>query len=312
MHANTNLLVNTLRGAFILGALALILSPLPAEFALAAHAKPTPHSKAEPMQHQQLRLARFKLTENQHLASHQAQARAPGKVTDHTANHTDHNQTAKKDTANSSVSDSRSEPLKSAHSKSKPLSSKPRASKQPTPAQAHEAKVHQTPEGETFTNNPLASQTRSGRNVETTHLASKEASKEVFKEVSKEASKAVTQLDTQVDSQTTSASSEQNALGRPHAEPQPLVRKPLFATPPTPPTYPSMARRRGVEGTVVIEVSLDALGSQTHLKIQKSSGNPLLDNSAVNAVREWRFLPHQVKGLAIASRVHIPVRFELN
>ncbi|KZZ15811.1 hypothetical protein A3750_11020 [Oleiphilus sp. HI0079] len=73
-----------------------------------------------------------------------------------------------------------------------------------------------------------------------------------------------------------------------------------------------MARRRGVEGTVVIEVSLDALGSQTHLKIQKSSGNPLLDNSAVNAVREWRFLPHQVKGLAIASRVHIPVRFELN
>lgn len=91
-----------------------------------------------------------------------------------------------------------------------------------------------------------------------------------------------------------------------------IVTEPLFASPPMPPRYPTIARKRGQEGTVLLDVWLDAQGKQSRLAIAKTSGLSVLDESALKAVRQWEFEAYQAGGVNIASRVRIPVEFSLN
>lgn len=91
-----------------------------------------------------------------------------------------------------------------------------------------------------------------------------------------------------------------------------LVEKPTFKVRPAQPKYPRMAKRKGMEGTVLVEVWLDENGNQTHLSLLKSSGFDLLDDAALNAVKKWRFNGHKENGVALAHRVRIPVRFNLD
>lgn len=92
---------------------------------------------------------------------------------------------------------------------------------------------------------------------------------------------------------------------------EPVLVKPLFAAPPTAPRYPTIARKRGQQGTVWIEVWLDENGKQTQIEISQSSGLGTLDESALAAVSDWQFKPHQVNGLAMASKVRVPIEFSL-
>lgn len=91
-----------------------------------------------------------------------------------------------------------------------------------------------------------------------------------------------------------------------------LVTKPSFSSRPTPPIYPRQARRRGVEGVATYEVWLDAEGKQIKQALVNSSGALMLDNAALDAIKQWKFSPHTVNGRAIAHRVQIPVRFRLD
>lgn len=91
-----------------------------------------------------------------------------------------------------------------------------------------------------------------------------------------------------------------------------LVDKPAFKVRPSPPNYPRKARRRGMEGTVLLEVWLDEDGNQTQQNILQSSGHELLDDAALKAVRKWQFNQHTINGVALAHRVRIPVRFNLD
>ncbi|NOI34414.1 energy transducer TonB [Vibrio cyclitrophicus] len=91
-----------------------------------------------------------------------------------------------------------------------------------------------------------------------------------------------------------------------------LVTKPSFSSRPTPPNYPRQARRRGVEGVATYEVWLDAEGKQIKQALLNSSGALMLDNAALDAIKQWKFSPHTVNGRAIAHRVQIPVRFRLD
>lgn len=90
------------------------------------------------------------------------------------------------------------------------------------------------------------------------------------------------------------------------------VSTPAFLEPPQAPHYSRSMRSRGLGGVVIVEVLIGAKGNQTELEIAKSSGLPALDQSALSAVRKWRFKPHAVNGINVASRVHIPVRFAIN
>jgi periplasmic protein TonB len=70
------------------------------------------------------------------------------------------------------------------------------------------------------------------------------------------------------------------------------------------PQYPYEARSRRVTGTGVCVVEVDAgSGSVTSVSMASSLGNPILDNAALSAFRQWRFKPGSV------SKVRIPLTF---
>lgn len=78
------------------------------------------------------------------------------------------------------------------------------------------------------------------------------------------------------------------------------------------PGYPPVARRRGIEGTVQLEVLVGTQGQPRDVRVAHSSGSALLDDSALATVRGWRFLPARHGADAIEARVVVPVRFSLS
>lgn len=76
------------------------------------------------------------------------------------------------------------------------------------------------------------------------------------------------------------------------------------------PTYPDAARRAGIEGTVELEVSIDASGKVTDVEVAR--GLPFgLSESAVDAVRRWTWKPARTASGPVASRKTVRVRFAL-
>lgn len=78
-----------------------------------------------------------------------------------------------------------------------------------------------------------------------------------------------------------------------------------------PPRYPYLARRRGQEGRVLLRVRVSSAGNAAAVSIRRSSGYRLLDDAAVEAVREWRFVPASRGGSPVAGAVDVPVSFKL-
>ncbi len=78
-----------------------------------------------------------------------------------------------------------------------------------------------------------------------------------------------------------------------------------------PPPYPSEAIRKEQEGLVMLSVWVSRSGEVQSVEISQSSGVAVLDQSALKAVRKWKFKPARSGALAIESRVNIPVRFRL-
>jgi len=91
-----------------------------------------------------------------------------------------------------------------------------------------------------------------------------------------------------------------------------LVQKPSFLKRPNAPRYPRIAQRKGIEGTALYEIWLNENGKQIKQELITSSGAQVLDEAALNAIRDWQFSPQVINGQAIAHRVQIPVRFSLN
>lgn len=120
------------------------------------------------------------------------------------------------------------------------------------------------------------------------------------------------QADTTVTSPAASpAASEQPSDLTSVSEEPVLVERPAFASPPSPPVYPALARQRRQQGTVVVEVQLDGNGVQRVRRVLQSSGIESLDQAALDAVAHWDFLPYRENGRARQSRVRLPIRFSL-
>lgn len=77
------------------------------------------------------------------------------------------------------------------------------------------------------------------------------------------------------------------------------------------PHYPRQCRRRGHEGTVLLECEIDVKGFVTQVRILGSSGCKELDGSAVKSVLEGRFSPATEDGVAVASSIRLPIAFRL-
>lgn len=77
------------------------------------------------------------------------------------------------------------------------------------------------------------------------------------------------------------------------------------------PAYPIMARRRGLEGVVRLDVRVSAEGIPIAVKVRESSGHESLDEAALTAVWHWRFSPARRGGEPVEGAVVVPVRFNL-
>jgi protein TonB len=103
----------------------------------------------------------------------------------------------------------------------------------------------------------------------------------------------------------------------------PLSEKVAEAAPVTPPrfdaaylknpapNYPNMSRRLREIGTVQLRVRVSAVGEPLEVLMAKSSGYGRLDESALAAVKKWKFQPATRGDTAIEAWVLVPVEFSL-
>jgi periplasmic protein TonB len=77
----------------------------------------------------------------------------------------------------------------------------------------------------------------------------------------------------------------------------------------TRPQYPQEAFVKKIEGTVTVEIWIDATGKVIHTRIIKSI--PQLDLAATQTVRQWLFMPATKNGRPVASLAHAPVTFRI-
>nr|HDM59044.1 energy transducer TonB [Bacillota bacterium] len=85
--------------------------------------------------------------------------------------------------------------------------------------------------------------------------------------------------------------------------PRPLVK--------VPPLYPLSARAKGIEGNVVLVFVVQADGSVSDIEVEESFPGKIFVDAALRAVRQWRFKPGTKDGQPVATRVRLPVRFQL-
>lgn len=96
------------------------------------------------------------------------------------------------------------------------------------------------------------------------------------------------------------------------AEGGPLVIfDPAYREPPTPPAYPPRSVMLGQQGQVIVRAAIDAKGTPEEVVVWTSSGFPMLDKAAIDAVKRWRFMPARRGGNTVAAWVQVPVNFKL-
>jgi len=112
------------------------------------------------------------------------------------------------------------------------------------------------------------------------------------------------------------------------APPAPKVQAPVAPAPQTPsqirvggevqaarlmhevtPAYPPIARQARIAGTVALSATIASDGTVKDLRLL--SGNPLLVDAAVNAVKQWTYRPTYLNGKPVQVLTEVDVRFTL-
>jgi protein TonB len=88
----------------------------------------------------------------------------------------------------------------------------------------------------------------------------------------------------------------------PTAAPPKLVKQ-------TRPNYPRWAFDRKIQGTVTLEIVIEASGRVAAWKILRSI--PSLDAAAIKCVRQWSFSPARKNGQVVATVAQAPVSFRI-
>lgn len=78
------------------------------------------------------------------------------------------------------------------------------------------------------------------------------------------------------------------------------------------PEYPSIARSREWVGLVKLHVLISAQGLSEKVELKESSGHDILDEAAIEAVKNWRFVPAKRGQTAIAHWQIVPINFKLD
>ena len=76
------------------------------------------------------------------------------------------------------------------------------------------------------------------------------------------------------------------------------------------PTYPIIAQRARIEGTVELRAIISKDGEIEGL--QRISGHPLLVTAAMDAVRQWRYRPYALNGEPLEVETNVVVNFHMH
>jgi periplasmic protein TonB len=77
----------------------------------------------------------------------------------------------------------------------------------------------------------------------------------------------------------------------------------------TKPIYPTIAQTAKVEGTVILEATIDETGVVKNVRVLRSIA--LLDQAATDAVSRWRYTPTRLNGVAVPVTMTVTVTFTL-
>ena len=77
------------------------------------------------------------------------------------------------------------------------------------------------------------------------------------------------------------------------------------------PAYPSLARRMGEQGKVLLRVRVNAGGQAEDVQVKTGSGHPRLDDAALSTVKQWRFVPARQGDQPVAAWVLVPIVYRL-
>lgn len=77
------------------------------------------------------------------------------------------------------------------------------------------------------------------------------------------------------------------------------------------PKYPAEAKKLKQQGVVVLNAKVELDGTASEVIVDKSSGYPLLDNSARESVKNGKFTPGKLNGQPESMWHRVPVSFQI-
>jgi protein TonB len=75
------------------------------------------------------------------------------------------------------------------------------------------------------------------------------------------------------------------------------------------PIYPPLAKATHVDGSVILEATIDEAGMVRDIRVLRSQ--PMLDQAAIDAVRQWRYAPTRLNGVAVPVILTVTVMFTM-
>ena len=76
------------------------------------------------------------------------------------------------------------------------------------------------------------------------------------------------------------------------------------------PVYPDIAKQARVQGVVILECTISPQGRVTNVTLLR--GIPLLDQAAIDAVKQWVYTPTLLNGVPVPVIMTVTVNFKLN
>jgi protein TonB len=85
----------------------------------------------------------------------------------------------------------------------------------------------------------------------------------------------------------------------------------VFACTQKQPGFKIDVKLEGAEGKILLEVVVKEDGSALNVRLISSSGSSLLDESAIEAVKNWQFIPAKKFGKFVQAKVIVPIEFKI-
>jgi protein TonB len=81
----------------------------------------------------------------------------------------------------------------------------------------------------------------------------------------------------------------------------------------TVPVYPEEARKKGIQGEIMVQILVGTDGSVKEATIvSNKTGSKDFEKAALDAVKQWKFEPGKLDGKPVEVNVVVPIKFKLD